>query len=898
MTSAAPRATYRLQFTADFRFADAAALAGYLAELGISHVYASPVFAARPGSTHGYDVTDPNRLNPELGTEADFRAMAAAFRERGLGLILDIVPNHMGVGGAENAFWLSLLEWGAASPHGHRFDIDWQAPHPGLAGKVLVPFLGAPYGEALAGGALALRFDAGEGGFAVWAHDTHKLPVCPRHYADILREGTGLDTLVAAAEKDWDEADPEGATAALKARLAEAARDSGTAAALRDAAGAFAGRAGEAASWGALDGLIARQHWRAAKYTLDRDAINYRRFFTISDLAGVRVELPEVFDATHALVLGLIEDGTIEGIRIDHIDGLRDPKAYTLRLRERMPGPVLLYVEKIVAPGERLPESWRTDGTTGYEVANLLVGLLADPAATEAMSAGYAAFTGQSTPPRDIVHEAKRQVLAGAMAAELEALVERLLGLGAGDRGCGDLGRSALRTGLAEVIAALRVYRTYADADGLPEADRPRLDAALAEARRRAPGLDPGVIDFIGDVLTLAEAEKRPAEADAVRETAYRTQQLSGPVMAKGLEDAALYRHNRLIALNEVGSEPGRHDLDVGAFHAANAERQAREPLALLTTSTHDTKRGEDARARIAALTADPAGWAERVRDWQAMLTEGGARVDPNEEYFFYQLLFGAWPAEWAAGTPPPPEALDGLRERVAAAMLKSVREAGVNTRWVFGDTAYEAAVAGLIARALDPSGRFLQSFAGFAAGLARDGAANGLVQTALKLTMPGVPDIYQGAELWEQSLVDPDNRRAVDFTARAVLLARLRAEGAPVAAADWPSGTVKLALIAALLDLRSRKPGLFAQGAYLPLAAEGPEAASLCAFMREAGEDRLLVAVAPHPAATRREGWEETRLALSGGGVWRNILDGRDLETLAAPELFRDLPAAVLVPA
>jgi (1->4)-alpha-D-glucan 1-alpha-D-glucosylmutase len=832
------RATYRLQFTAAFRFADAAALAPYLADLGISHVYASPVFAARPGSTHGYDVTDPNAFNPELGTEADFRAMATAFRAHGLGLILDIVPNHMGIGGAANRFWLDVLEWGEASPCAPWFDIDWASTHPGLAGKVLVPFLDAAYADVLADGGLALRFDPAEGSFAVWAHDSHKLPICPRHYGTILRAG-GLAAEAAAfdaaapldpADRRWSE---------LKAGLAAVPQPS-----VARALAAFASTPGDPATWSRLDSLIAAQHWRAAKFNLDGDAINYRRFFTISDLAGVRVELPEVFDATHRLVLSLLDEGLIDGVRIDHIDGLRDPKAYTLRLRSRVARPFTLHVEKILAADEDLPADWQSDGTTGYEVANLLVGLLADPAGTDALTQTYADFTGSAEPPAEVVHAAKRAILASPMAAELEAIAARLLPLAARH----DLGRGVLRAGLAEVVAALDCYRTYADADGLPDAGRARLERALADARRRNPALDPGVFDFLERALRLEHSE--------ALEAAMRVQQLSGPAMAKGLEDTALYRYNRLIALNEVGSEPGAFTVAVDAFHRANAARLARTPRALLATSTHDTKRGEDARARIAALTGHAAAWRDKVFEWHDLLADPDRPIDRNEEYFFYQLLLGAWPAEG------PPDLAD-LTARVQAAMLKSAREAGVNTRWVFGDPGYEAALAAFVARALDPAGAFLPSFRAFEATIAPDGAANGLIQTALKLTIPGVPDIYQGAELWDQSLVDPDNRRPVDFARRAALLA------------DPAAAPSKLALIARLLRLRRAKPDLFARGSYKPL----PTGPGLCAFARRQGPDTLVVAAALRRPAT---------------AALRELLDGGAPAGREAVEVYQDARCAV----
>ena len=764
------RATYRLQFSADFRFADGAALAPYLADLGISHVYASPVFAARPGSSHGYDVTDPNRFNPELGTEAEFRAMAAALRAHGLGLILDIVPNHMGIGGAANCFWLSVLEWGEASPFAHWFDIDWNSTYPGLAGKVLVPFLGAQYGDVLADGDLQLRFDPAEGSFAVWAHDSHKLPVCPRHYGTILRAG-GFETQAAA----FDAATPLDPAAP---RWKELKSDLGTAPeeAIARALAAFAGTAGDLASWSRLDALIAAQHWRAAKFNLDGDAINYRRFFTISDLAGVRVELPEVFDATHRLVLSLIDEGLIDGVRIDHIDGLLDPKAYCLRLRQRATRPFTLHVEKILAPDEDLPADWQTDGTTGYEFANLLVGLLADPAGTDTLSRTYADFTGRTEPPREVVHAAKLAIIAQPMTAELEAIVTRLLDLASRDPRRRDLGRTALRQGLAQVAAALDVYRTYADRDGMPPAGRARLEAALAQARRRSPALDPGAFDFLATVLTLDLAAERPAERADILAVATRLQQVSGPVTAKGLEDTALYRYNRLIALNEVGSEPGHFTVGLDAFHRANAERLTRSPRALLATSTHDTKRGEDARARIVALSSHAVAWREKVFEWHDLLAVPDRPIDRNEEYFFYQLLLGAWSADWPRGSPPPRADLANLAERVQEAMLKSAREAGVSTRWVFGDASYEAALSAFVARALDPGddNAFLRCSAPSRRRSPPAGAANGLIQTVLKLTAPGVPDFYRGAELWEQSLVDPDNRRPVDFARRAAMLRRL----------------------------------------------------------------------------------------------------------------------------
>jgi (1->4)-alpha-D-glucan 1-alpha-D-glucosylmutase len=874
-----PRATYRLQFTAAFGFADAAALAPYLAALGISHVYASPIFAARPGSTHGYDVTDPNRLNPELGDEAAFRAMVAALRDEGLGLILDVVPNHMGIGGAANRFWLDVLEWGPESRFAGWFDIDWQSDYPGLEGKVLVPFLGGPYGEVLGEGGLELRFDPAEGSFAVWAHDTHKLPICPRDYPAILRAG-GLEADAAAFEAAAGRGAGDPEWGRLKAALA------GRAAEMQAAAAAFSGGAEGRA---ALDALIASQHWRASKFSLDGDAINYRRFFTISDLAGVRVELPEVFEATHELVLGLVGEGVVDGLRIDHIDGLLDPKAYSLRLRERAARPILLLVEKILAPDEVLPQEWGTDGTTGYEFANLLVGLLVDPAGDAELSRLYAEITGRGEAPEEIVHAAKLDILARPMAAELAAITSRLLRIAAADPNRRDLGRGALRTVVMQFAASLDVYRSYVDAEGARPEDVSRIRAALAEARRRCPALDPALFDFLEGVLTLELSRGRPEAREDVLDAVMRLQQLTGPVMAKGLEDTALYRYNRLIALNEVGSEPGRFGQTVEDFHRACTERAMHSPRAMLTTSTHDTKRGEDARARIAALSGRAGRWGELVLGWQSMLTKPGRPVDPNEAYFFHQLLLGAWPFEWGGAEPPAAE-LAGLAERVQAAMLKSVREAGVNTRWVNGDPDYEAALEAFVGRALTPGSDYLAGFAAFAGELDRDAMANSLIQTVLKLTAPGFPDIYQGAEAWDQSLVDPDNRRPVDFDARARVLAGPRAPW------DDPSGAGKLATVAALLDLRRQLPALFETGSYEPLRATGPASASLCAFLRRQGDARLLVAVALHPGRHDAGDWQATALPVPSGdrGGFRSVVGGGP--ELAPRELFREAPFAVLV--
>ncbi len=861
------RATYRLQFNRDFRFADAAALAPYLAALGISHVYASPIFAARSGSTHGYDITDPNRLNPDLGILSDFRDMVKTLRDHGLGLILDIVPNHMGIGGADNAFWDSVLEWGPDSPYAHWFDIDWTAP--ALAGKVLMPFLAQPYAIALAEGALALHLDP-QGRLAVWAHDTHRLPICPRDYGHVLQTA---GSVLAPAFQHITHAPPgDPRWPALFLHLG----------AERPDLSAFTDPA-------RLDALIRRQHWRAARHTLAADAINYRRFFTISDLAALRVESPQVFAQTHALVLSLVEEGLVDGLRIDHIDGLRDPKAYCLRLRDATKGRIPIHVEKILGPDEHLPPDWQTQGTTGYEFANQTVTLLADPAGTDDLNRLYRDTTGQRDSPQQVVRDAKRAVLRGPMRAEREAVLTRIAALAAQIPAWADLGLGAIREGINQTIAALDVYRTYTDDDGIAPEGRARLSTAIARASQHSPDLDPVIWSLLAAVLTRDLAARLPDHRDAVTDAALRFQQLSGPVMAKGLEDRALYRFNRLIALNEVGSHPGHVTTSVAAFHHAQRTRQQHHPLTMLATATHDTKRGEDARMRIVTIASHTGLWRQKVTEWTALLHDPHHPVDPNEGYFFYQLLTGAWSDNTPADLGP-------LKDRVTAAMLKSLREAGVNSRWIFPDHSYEGHVSALIDRAF-ASDAFLASFSDFLRRITPQAEQNSLIQTLLKLTVPGVPDIYQGAEMWDHSLVDPDNRRPVSFARNAGAITGLI--GAPVHTGNRPAATVKRALIATLLDLRANHPALFTHGSYTPLTAHGPAADSLLAFIRQHRGERLLVAARLHPASHDPAAWQSTRLPLPQDETphWVNLINAQPCDPRDPTQIFRDLPLAVLRP-
>ncbi len=921
-----PRATYRVQFGPQCDFARAAELASYLASLGISHLYASPYLRARPGSTHGYDIVDHRMLNPELGDEAAFRAFARALHAHGLGQILDFVPNHMGVGGADNAAWLDVLEWGEDSPVAGWFDIDWDPDRRYLTGKVLVPLLGDQYGTVLEAGALTLRLDAAAGSFAVWAYGAHKLPVCPLDYGRILGDAhpvleqlgdafAGLGSWRALAYRRAGELKD-----ALARHIAESEE---VAAAVADSLARLNGTPGDPESWRDLHALIQDQRWRVAHFRVAADDINYRRFFNINELAGLRMELAELFEHAHELVLALIGDGTLDGLRIDHVDGLLDPRAYLERLRARAGRPIHLVVEKILAHHEALREDWPVEGTTGYEFANLVLGLLIDPAGEEALSRLYAEFTGNTRPFAAIVRDGKLRIMDHEMASELTVLARDAARIARQNPRTADFTRNVFQRALRATVACFPVYRTYVDGGPPSEADRRDIDWAIAQGRRLDADLDPSVFDMLHRMLTtdlVAQPRSGYSRHDVVR-FAMRVQQYSGPVMAKGLEDTAFYRYNRFVALNEVGGHPDEFGVAPNAFHRANALRARRWPHAMLATSTHDTKRGEDTRARLAVLAEMPEEWARQVQAWSRILrarrgdVEGTDPPDRNDEYLFYQLLVGSWPPELTGEAIADHAALAAYAARIEGAMLKSLREAKLHTTWAAPDAAYEEAVLGFVRQALDPehAATFLAAFLPFQQRIARLGVDNSLVQTALKLTAPGVPDLYQGAELWDFSLVDPDNRRPVDFALRARLLdevtATLAADRATALGAmleTWQDGRIKLALIATLLRFRADCPALFAAGSYEPLAVTGDDAERVCAYLRRLDASALLVAVQRFPLRSEAGPARASIAAAQAGGdlsgAWRDLLSGRSVTAvdgaLAAAELFTTLPVALLVPA
>jgi len=767
-----PRATYRLQFREGFDFAAAADIAGYLAHLGISHVYASPLFAAASGSTHGYDVTDFNELDASLGGRAGFDRMVEVFKANDLGLILDFVPNHMAAS-IENPWWRDVLRHGQASAHAETFDVDWNR----FDGRVLLPVLGDPYGTVLERGEITLASEDGE----TWVrYFDHRFPVSPES----------------------------------RSMLPDAS----------DRAG--------------LHRFLEAQHYRLCHWRLAPDAINYRRFFDINELAVIRVDRREVYDRVHKLVFELIGDSMVDGLRLDHVDGLKDPAGYLQRLQADASaaaggGPFYLLVEKILGPGEELRSDWPVAGTTGYEFANLVTNLQIDARGGAQLRDRYQAFTGDRQSFAEVAEAAKRFILSLSFSGELRALVEVANRRSQDDLVFRDIGAEAIRRAIVEVLVAMPVYRTYVSLRGASPEDIAVIDAVCAAARRRLGQETADALAFVG---RLWQAQ------DGDADFAMRLQQLTGPLMAKSLEDTAFYRWVPLLELNEVGGEPGGDLASIGTFHADNRRRLERWPAGLLTTATHDTKRGEDARAQLATLSYVPQVFAEAADRWWALHQPLRRRLGnrdaphPKDAWLFYQALIGAWPDTL---TPDDGPGLAELCERMQQYLEKALREAKERTRWTDVKADYEAAVKDFVAAALDPgrSARFLSEVRSLIDLTGTASTANALAQLLFKLTAPGVPDIYQGTEEWDFSLVDPDNRRPVDYQARAEALAE--SEGRFL---DLRQPTAKLQVIRSVLSLRRDDPELFTRGGYRALEVQGPARHSVVAYARTHEGGALLV--------------------------------------------------------
>jgi (1->4)-alpha-D-glucan 1-alpha-D-glucosylmutase len=838
-----PRATYRLQLNKDFRFADATALVPYLASLGVSHVYASPFLKARPGSNHGYDIVDHGKVNPEIGTEAELDTLIETVRRHGMGMVLDIVPNHMGVLHADNAWWLDVLEKGEASRYARFFDIDWNPAKPELRGKVLLGVLGGHYGEVLEKGELKVSRDG-------IRYFDHHFPLDKRSLKGIDAKKLAKDSL-------------------------------------------------------ALHRLLEQQHYRLAYWRVASDEINYRRFFEITDLAALRAEDRTVFEATHALIAKLCRRPGIDGLRVDHPDGLADPKTYFEWLRDYCAKPWIV-IEKIVAGHETLPADWPVHGTTGYRFANLLTGLFVDAAAQTRFDRIYQRFTGERRSFEEIASESRMLIMNTTLAAELNMLATRITRIAAGNRFTRDYTMGGLRRALAEIAAHFPVYRSYVTARGASDTDRRHIDWAVRRAKRASRIADPSVFDFVRSILLLETDAKDDERLAAMVEFAMRFQQFSAPVVAKGDEDTAFYRYHRLIALNEVGNDPRGFGYSLKAFHAASEDRAKNWPHTMIASSTHDTKRSEDVRARLGVLSELASGWRLMLRRWSLLNRSGRTDLEgtpapsPSDEYLYYQSLLGIWPA-----SAPDAAELKSLRERLSAYMLKAAKEAKVHTSWINPDAQYEEALERFVAQSLD-NPLFLKDVNEVVPRIAHVGLLVGLSQAVLKVASPGVPDYYQGTEIWDFSLVDPDNRRPVDYAKRKSLLQSL-ASDAQGFLENLVDGRAKLHVIREGLKLRREMPTLFHAPTYTPLYADAGKEENVCAFTLGNGAE-LIVAVAPRlfaamvpdaQAVPLGAAWGDSRLPLPPGR-YENVLTGEKHHVADRGILLADLlagfPVALLV--
>jgi (1->4)-alpha-D-glucan 1-alpha-D-glucosylmutase len=940
----------------DFTFTQAKAIVPYLAGLGISHCYVSPLLKARPGSMHGYDIVDHESLNPEIGTPEEFDGFVRTLHEHGMGLILDIVPNHMGVMGSDNAWWLDVLENGEASAYASYFDIDWHPLKEELRGKVLVPVLHDHYGTVLESGELQLTFQPERGGFDIFYRD-HRFPVNPREYPRILQAGasgiaaalgeqnpdllefqsliTAFGHLPARQDADRDRIAERNRDKEIhKRRLAElCGRSPEVIRGILSAVHQINGNPADPGSFDELHELIKAQAFRLANWRVAADDINYRRFFDTNDLAGLRMENEAVFEATHHLVLDLVAQGKIAGLRVDHPDGLYDPVEYFERLRRRVSEAgngsgksCYIIIEKILTGPEKLPQEWPVDGTTGYDFANLVNGLFVDAGADSRFERIYRNLIGDRVDYDEIAYRCRKLIIRVALASELNVLAHRLTGIALARRHTCDFTLNSLRDALTEVVASFPVYRTYVNRGGAGEEDGRYIRAAIEAAKWRSPAGDTSVFDFISEVLLTRIAEKEnSAYKNAVTAFAMKFQQFTSPVMAKGVEDTAFYQYNRLVSLNDVGGDLHRFGITVEEFHAANQARCREWPHSMLATSTHDSKRSEDVRARINVLSEIPALWRLRLRDWKRFnrshkRTVNGKRApSANDEYLLYQTLVGAWP--------PDPLSGEGewkrFADRIENYMLKAIREAKQNTSWINRNAAYEGGVSTFVKAVLSPGAknRFLNDFVPFQRRIAQAGYWNSMAQTLLKLTSPGVPDIYQGNELWDFSLVDPDNRRAVDYDRRRKAFEDLRRfSGEPDVASvqalleTREDGRLKLYLIWKTLCFRKEWAEVFLRGEYLPLAAQGAKADHVVAFGRRFEGTNVIVIVprligglvgeGGHPS-TGANVWSETYIVLPYGGdslKCRNAFTGEVIESsesgsgakIAVGEALKHFPVAL----
>jgi (1->4)-alpha-D-glucan 1-alpha-D-glucosylmutase len=973
-----PLATYRLQFHAGFTFEDARRLVPYLHALGVTHCYASPILKARQGSSHGYDIIDHNAINPELGGDEGFRALAAELKSHGMGLVLDIVPNHMGVGQGSNEWWQDVLENGRTSEYAGFFDIDWEPVKPELWDKVLLPVLGGYYGIELERGHVRLEYQ--DGRFWVTYFDK-RFRLDPRSIPMLLESALAeaeaggewrrdLDELLAAlrALPDHRTRQPDAVAERqrqvphLRERFQQIVERTPEVRALVDRALALHhGAPGDARSFDLLHRLLEVQAYRLAHWLVSGEEINYRRFFDINDLVGLRLENPKVFAATHRLLRRLLADGSVTGLRIDHPDGLFNPRQYFTRLQmlyaasqcvgaEPVPplaengierevqelfsahsgvaGKPLVYtlVEKILEPGEDLATDWPVDGTVGYDFANLVNGIFIQRRNERAFTRLYNRFTDTFADYYTLLFDRKELVMDTSLASELTVLGHLLDDISTTERYARDFTLNSLTDAIREVIACFPVYRTYIDERGeISERDRAYILLAVRRAKRRNENIPAAVFDFVRDVLLL-EPPEPDAPPEARRKRLYfvlKFQQLTGPVMAKGLEDTVCYVYNRFLPLNEVGGSPRLFGISLEEFHHGNEKRAERWRRSLLATSTHDTKRSEDVRARLNVLSEMPDEWSTHVNRWRRLnqrkkrlLADGRSVPDANEEYLLYQTLVGAWPFRLQSD-----EERAAFNTRIQEYMDKAAHEAKVHLSWINPNPEYTGALREFVALLLDPGterrpNRFLRDVEKFLPPVFYFGAINSLAQALLKMTAPGVPDLYQGAELWDLSLVDPDNRRPVDFHVRQQMLGQMRSNGdghgGPVEMLEnYQDGRVKLWVTQRTLNFRREHRALFDKGSYQPVYAAGSHSEHVCAFTRAARGEYVAVA-SPRFGYTLMHG----RLAPPVGAAWgsaqlpfpitapqsfMNLFTGETVNrtpggALLCSEVFASFPLALLV--
>jgi (1->4)-alpha-D-glucan 1-alpha-D-glucosylmutase len=872
-----PRATYRIQFHPGFTFDHAAAVADYLADLGVSHLYASPYLQAAPGSTHGYDVVDPGRVNDELGGAEGHERLCRALNRAGLGQVLDIVPNHMAITGRQNRWWWDVLENGPASVYATYFDVEWKSPEERLSNKILLPILEDHYGCVLDAG--KIRLQRRSAAFTIRYHD-HVFPVSPRSLDDLLErsaaralseplafisESLGRLPLPTVTDREkvqkgdrnkrvlllqlkrWMEEDPQIAEA-VDRTVDEINANSDL-----------------------LDELLERQNYRLAYWRAAARDLGYRRFFDINTLIGLRAEDETVFRDTHRLVLTWVQEGVVDGLRIDHPDGLRDPEGYLRQLREAAPR-AWIVVEKILHPGELLPVTWPVEGTTGYDFLNLVAGVFVDPSGEKPLTDFYAEFTGEETDYPRVARQKKHLVIHELLASDINRLTELMIQVCERHRSYRDYTRYEVNEAIREVMACFPVYRSYVRAEEgvIREEDRAVIRKAMDAAKSYRPEIDPELFDFMESLLVLERT------GDPETEFVMRFQQMTGPITAKGIEDTAFYCFNRFMALNEVGGDPGVFGIPVESFHRAMAQAAVLHPHTMLASSTHDTKRSEDVRARLHLLSEIPGRWSDAVKRWAAhneRHRKNGV-PDRNMEYLIYQTLFGAWPIQ---------------RDRLSRFLEKAMREAKVHTSWTRPNIAYEEGVQEFGSRILEDED-FRKDLEDFTGPLIGPGRIYSLAQLLVKLTAPGVPDIYQGMETWNLSLVDPDNRRPVDFADLRRMLGGLDRLTLEEVLEGMEEGVPKLWVLRKGLELRKERSPIFDGGAYQPLQPHGDEEDRVLAFAR--GEE--VVTLVPRLLLGSR-GWENTRLDLPKGR-WRNRLTGELFQgETSLRQIWARFPVALL---